>query len=138
MLPSVRALVLDMFCVGALDVAAGLGVPAYLRSTTPPAPAASPSTCTSRPAAHAGQGGRQLRGHRGRTAPLPGGAHLGLHGHDWNLNLDLNNIPDDVMQVEVEVHEVEEFVDPIQPDQQLGQQNRPDEEPRHSFTVSED
>ncbi|CAL4894531.1 unnamed protein product [Urochloa decumbens] len=33
-LPSVRALVLDMFCVDALDVAAGLGVPAYLFYTS--------------------------------------------------------------------------------------------------------
>ncbi|OEL28047.1 Anthocyanidin 5,3-O-glucosyltransferase [Dichanthelium oligosanthes] len=33
-LPTVRALVLDIFCIDALDVAAGLGVPAYLFYTS--------------------------------------------------------------------------------------------------------
>ncbi|RLN34263.1 hypothetical protein C2845_PM03G24290 [Panicum miliaceum] len=53
-----------------------------------------------------------------------------MQGQDWNLNLNLNEIPDDVMEVEVEVQEIEEFVNPDQPVAQ--------HEGQHSFTVSED
>ncbi|RLN32882.1 hypothetical protein C2845_PM03G23690 [Panicum miliaceum] len=69
------------------------------------------------------------------AAPAPHVAHAaGFHvqGHDWDLNLNLNELQDDVMEVEVQVEEIEEFINPEDDNIQ------PEPEQQHSFTITED